>query len=240
MSSDANPNQIFRCFVVLAGLVLSHHAGAVSYDVIIDPGHGGKNLGASGAGTLEKHLTLKIAQALKSELKKSGISSMLTRTQDSYLTLAERVQFANMAKGKVFISIHCNSNMTQKSRGFEAFFLDVDGSREKEHVDAFKPANSNRIVGTIIAELKAQALQQQSAQLTAEVVKSMHQKLKAKNRGMKQANFNVLHGVHMPATIVEVGFINHRNEGKRLASTAYQNKIASALSSGIKKFLKKN
>ena len=100
--------------------------------VVLDPGHGGSNLGAQGPGIHEKQLTLAIANLVAAHLRDHGIDVVLTRTGDRTLTLRQRTEVANQLPADLFVSIHANASPTRTQRGYETYVLtargvDVDG-----------------------------------------------------------------------------------------------------------------
>ena len=94
--------------------------------VVLDPGHGGKDSGAKGhQGLLEKDLTLKIALNLERELRKHGLDVLLTRRDDSYVSLEDRTALANQKDAALFVSIHLNAHSAKKTSGIETYFLSI-------------------------------------------------------------------------------------------------------------------
>ena len=214
-------------------------AAPASAQVILDPGHGGSNLGAAGPLVFEKSVTLEIAQKTARILAQEfHRQSVLTRTTDAYVSLAERVAVANQNQGQLLVSIHCNSNDRRGSKGFEVFFIDNEGVVEPENRLALEVRKSNiEVVNRVLTDLRIQKLQRLSGALAAAINAALDLALQSPNRGIKQANFNVLYGALMPAVVVEMGFINDRQEGRSLASESYQESVAVALAQGIDAWL---
>ncbi len=218
--------------------------------IVIDPGHGGFQDGAVGArGVPEKTLSLQIARQLKEVLQKALSAKVsLTRDRDVLLPLPERVEFVNRHKPDVFISIHANSMPTQRLRqrteGIETFFLSADASdgeagrtADRENSESSRsPVRKNDALSFILADLARSEAHADSSRLAYAV----HQKLiaitGATNRGVQQAPLQVLMGVQAPAILVEVGFISHPGEGKRLEDPQYQLALAEAIADGVKVF----
>jgi len=236
---------------LLAALALAAVAQGKEPVVIIDPGHGGTLEGASSAsGFREKTLSLQLAQKLRAVLQKSGATVLLTREQDSRLQLSDRVAYAKAHPADLFISVHANSMPTQKLRdqtsGIETFFLSANASgeearktaaRENAEAPAVQKGSGDDTLAFILADLQRTEAHVDSSRLAY----SVHQKLVAAtgatDRGVQQAPFYVLMGVESPAILVEVGFISHPAEGKRLQDPKYQDLVVQALASGVMSFL---
>ena len=220
--------------------------------VVVDPGHGGFQEGALSAdGVAEKALSLQIACQLKEALQKELDANVsLTREADNLMPLSERVAFTNRQKPDLFISLHANSMATKRQRdrieGVETFFLSAGASGEeagktaaRENAELSRSGSSNGSdpLSFILADLVRSEAHADSSRLAYAV----HQKLVAVsgavNRGVQQAPFYVLMGVEAPAILVEMGFISHPVEGKRLQDPAYQQRIASAIAQGVKVFV---
>lgn len=203
--------------------------------VVIDPGHGGANLGAPGrGGLLEKQLTLQVARRLGRLLAQSGYRVTLTREGDRYLTLRERVRRANASQPALFLSLHANASPDHSQRGVETFVLD----RHVAEVEARRQSRrSGEPVKGLLSDLRAAQQLRESMRLGRAVQESLVSLRGAVDRGLRQADFDVLAGVLAPAVLVEVGFIDHVIEGPLLAEPAVQEQIALALHEGVKRYL---
>jgi len=219
--------------------------------IVLDPGHGGAQEGALGPdGLFEKTLALDLALQLKAELERSGAEVLLTREQDVVLPLADRVGFANRARPDLFLSLHANSMPTRKLRarveGIQTFFLSASASGE----DALRTASQeNAGAGTsttpaqrdtlafILADLQRGEAHADSARLAYTLHRRLLADTGATDLGVQQAPFYVLMGVEAPAVLVEVGFISHPTEGRRLLDASYRARLVTALSEGIHAFL---
>jgi len=220
--------------------------------IVLDPGHGGAQEGALGPGGLfEKALALELARALKVELERSGMEVLLTREDDVLLPLADRVGFANRSRPDLFVSLHANSMPTRKLRarveGIQTFFLSANASGE----DALRTASQENAGATsagaaptqrdtlafILADLARGEAHADSSRLAY----ALHQRLVAStgavDLGVQQAPFYVLMGVEAPAVLVEVGFISHPDEGRRLGEPGYRSRLVTALAEGVRAFL---
>lgn len=220
--------------------------------IVIDPGHGGFQEGATTTrGVQEKVLSLQIARQVKDVLQKVVSAKVsLTRDRDVLLPLSERVEFANRQKPDLFISIHTNSMPTkrlrQRTEGIETFFLSADASdeeagrtaeRENSESSRLPGAKANDALAFILADLARSEAHADSSRLAYAVQQKLIATTGAMNRGVRQAPLYVLMGVQAPAILVEVGFISHPDEGRRLEDPKYQLALAEAIADGVKVFL---
>jgi N-acetylmuramoyl-L-alanine amidase len=212
--------------------------------VVIDPGHGGEEVGAKGpAGTLEKDITLSIARKLRTSLANSlGLQTFLTRDKDAEVPLDDRASFANNYKADLFISIHANASRSHGAKGSEVYFLSYQASDEESRRVALQEgeAQSGAPAGSDVALIlwdmaQAEHLEESSA-LASRLQEELAQVTGSVGRGVKQAPFRVLVGAAMPAVLVEVAFISNSDEEKLLGSEAYQSKIVSALVRGVGRY----
>jgi len=215
-------------------------------NIIIDPGHGGKDTGAVGRNykVKEKDVVLDIAKKLKDELRKMGnFKITLTRTGDNFVSLWKRSDIANNAKADLFISIHANASRYRKVKGFEVFYLSNatdDNARaiaaaENEALSYENNSNHNKpdYLDATVWDMKLSENRIESKELANFICKSASSQLGVRNRGIKSARFNVLKGTRMPAVLVEVGFLSNKDEEWRLRSTEYRKKVATAIAKGI-------
>lgn len=234
-------------------LALSAPAFAEPPRVVIDPGHGGTQEGAVGDhGFFEKNLALEIAARLEATLERRlGARVTLTRTRDVLLPLADRVALANREHPDLFISIHANSMPTRKMRehteGIETFFLSASASgdeagktAERENAESVRAGNggSKDTLAFILADLQRSDAHQSSSRLAYTVHQKLIHDCRAQDRGVQQAPFYVLMGVGAPAILVEVGFISHPLEGRKLKDGGYQMQLADAIAAGVEAFLR--
>jgi len=232
-------------FGVFLVLLLSALASAEDSHrtVVIDPGHGGADLGARGPnGVLEKELTLAVARKLARLLGAQGVKVVLTRTSDAFVALSERTEIANRAHAAMFVSIHANSAPEQAIAGSETYFLSLEASDDEAmrvamtENDVFKQegtADADRdVVGAILGDLIRTEHLRESSALAASIQRHLAE-LPGESRGVKQAPFVVLTGVNMPAALVEIGFITNPAEAVRMGQRDRQDAIASALAAAI-------
>ncbi len=214
--------------------------------IVVDAGHGGKDPGAIGPHkTYEKDVVLKMAKALAKALRQQlGVKVLLTRSDDRYLKLRERTEYANQVGADLFISLHANATSNGKAYGVETYFLNLSKNNQAAEVAARENGTTLQEVGNleaILFDLMANAKINESSRLAAEVQQSLVAGLRPhysriKDHGVKQGPFHVLLGATMPSVLVEAGFISNTREEKRLASADYQKRVAAAIVNGVKNY----
>lgn len=217
--------------------------------VVLDAGHGGKDPGKpSKAGYLEKDIALKITLAIGKELeKRDDIKVIYTRKTDVFVELVERGAIANRADADLFVSVHCNAHNSQAS-GVETYVLGLHRNKtnfevakaenaviflEDNYEERYEQYDINSPESFIGLTLMQEEFLNQSIYLASLIQDNFRDKLKRKDRSVKQAGFIVLHQTVMPSVLVETGFITNNEEGKYLASSKGQSELAGAISSAV-------
>jgi N-acetylmuramoyl-L-alanine amidase len=227
-------------------VTLAEQLGLKFRRVVIDPGHGGHDTGTIGAdGTKEKDVALAIAKKLRTVLTEQGLEVVLTRETDKFVRLEERTRLANVARGDLFISIHCNSLPQRHIRGIETYTLNLASDRYAIRLAARENATSEKGMSDLqflLADLATRANTEESVRLATQVQSGLVSSLRSKDAklrdlGTKEALFYVLLGTKMPAILVETGFLSNAEEEKRLDSPGYQEDVARAIASGVQGFL---
>jgi len=227
-------------------VTLAEQLGLKFRRVVIDPGHGGHDTGTVGAdGTKEKDVALAIAKKLRTVLTEQGLEVVLTRETDKFVRLEERARLANVARGDLFISIHCNSLPQRHIRGIETYTLNLASDRYAIRLAARENATSEKGMSDLqflLADLATRANTEESVRLATQVQSGLVSSLRSKDAklrdlGTKEALFYVLLGTKMPAILVETGFLSNAEEEKRLDSSGYQEDVARAIASGVQGFL---
>ncbi len=217
--------------------------------IVLDAGHGGKDPGTSGKyGTKEKDIVLDITKRVGRLLEKNtGIKVVYTRTEDIYIPVWKRNKIANEAGGKVFVSIHINSNPNRKIKGFETYFFSsaysaeaIEVASRENSVIEFEEEKINyeklSMERKITSSMASSMFLKESEALAASIQKELDKILSTPNRGVKQAGFYVLSGASMPCVLIEGGFVSNPSEEKNLKSPAYRKKLADSIYKAIKKF----
>lgn len=214
--------------------------------IVIDPGHGGKEVGAVGPGGLmEKEITLAVARKLSTALQSTiNARVVLTRDDDSLVSLDQRTAIANQYKADLFLSIHMNAAVVKGAKGSETYFLSLEASDELAKRAAETENASNSVPKTgpspdlklILWDLAQQEYLQESSRFAQDIQEEMNGATGVQNRGVKQAPFKVLVGATMPAALVEVGFITNPDEEAKLKSEVFQDTMVDALVRAIQRY----
>jgi N-acetylmuramoyl-L-alanine amidase len=215
--------------------------------VVIDPGHGGDNLGSIGpGGYTEKQANLDISRRLKDKIEAAGLEVFLTRNEDVFLTLERRTEIANSVEADLVISIPANGYRGSEARGFEVYFLSPALGDEEKSVAAmenagadmspYMAAGSGDEVAFILWDAAQNEFIVESSDLAQYVNEEMSLKLDIPNRGVKQADFVVLTGAYLPAILVETAFITNPTEERLLSDEAFQQTVADAVAAGVIRF----
>lgn len=210
------------------------------YTIVIDPGHGGKDKGATGFKKYhEKFVVLSVSKFLRDELKKD-FNVIMTRDTDRFVTLGNRARIANKNHADLFVSIHANSALTNKMYGTEVFYFSKKSSPYAERIAMFENSvgakfgeKTSNIV-QIMGELAYKKNQEISIGLAKKMVNGFSKGMNMRNRGIHGANFAVLRGFNGPGILVELGFINNSRDIKKLANRNYQRKMAKEIAKVIR------
>lgn len=218
--------------------------------IVVDAGHGGKDPGAFGrGGTKEKDINLLIALELARILKiEGGYKVLLTRSDDTFVPLIDRSVFANEAKADLFISIHCNASIRRTEGGFEIYYLAEEASDEHaEEAEKLENAvislegpltpKKKRLQDLLFSMAQTEFINESSL-LSHAINRSVKKRVAIQSRGVKQANFHVLHGVNMPSVLVESAFVTHQPEEKKLRSRKWRSSMVDAILTGVQNYEK--
>jgi N-acetylmuramoyl-L-alanine amidase len=242
-----NPRPVSVAQPVAPANVNDGNREAGHFLVMIDPGHGGYDPGTqSSAGALEKDLALQIATRLKAALEARGIRAELTRSTDVFISLAERTRIANSAGADLFVSIHLNSSPNTDTTGIEVYYLNNTTDRatirlarmENAGADGYgapNDSNLNYILTDLRQNYKAIEAASLARMIDAETVADLDAGLglNVNALGAKMGPFYVLVGAHMPAVLVECGFMSNAAEAARLESPQYQDVLAGAIATAV-------
>ncbi|HEX6178995.1 MAG TPA: N-acetylmuramoyl-L-alanine amidase [Thermoanaerobaculia bacterium] len=211
--------------------------------IVIDPGHGGKEVGAVGpSGLMEKEVTLSVARKLASALEsRIGARVVLTRDDDSQVSLDQRTALANQYRADLFLSVHMNAAVVKDAKGSETYFLSLEASddlarRAAETENAAAGRGADDDLKLILWDLAHQEYLHESSRLAQTIQEEMNRATGVQNRGVKQAPFKVLLGATMPAALVEVGFISNPEEERKLQSGEFQDLMVTALVKAIERY----
>lgn len=218
--------------------------------VVIDPGHGGKDPGATGfLGTPEKNIVLQISKALAKDVNaQPGFIAQLTRRSDDYLSLRQRLFIARKYKADIFVAIHADAYKIRSAHGASVFSLSKRGATSEAARWLAQRENASELVGGLELKDKTHLLKSVLISLSQTVtireslligqcilhalgnVEPLH------HRCVEQADFVVLKSPDIPSVLIETGFISNASEEKKLRSLTYQRKIAAAIMRGIRTY----
>jgi N-acetylmuramoyl-L-alanine amidase len=208
----------------------SVHKKSTQKTVIVDCGHGGTDSGAIGCnGIKEKDITLAIGLRLAHALKKRGIRVLLMRSSDTTVPLDERTSFANTHNADLFVSIHANY-AKNSAQGIDTFALDTTLLHTITALNddgAYKPLYEH-------LKTRVDAGNRLAHNVHAAIMTHVHTQYPlVVDRKVKHEIAQILLGSHMPAVLIEVGFVSHPEEAKRLVDATYQQLIADSICNGI-------
>lgn len=229
--------------------------------IVLDPGHGGKDYGACENGAREKDINLAVANKLRSLIEKQlkDVEVVMTRDNDTYLTLQERADVANNAAGDLFMSIHVNSidkktRNRQFTHGSSVYVLglhrDQDNMRvamrensvielESDYKEKYSGFDPSKDESYIIFEMAQKRNLGESIRVASDTQNELVKNAGRTNRGVRQAGFWVLWATSMPAVLVELDFICNPEAVKFMVSDTGVEKLASSLFNSVKKFVER-
>jgi N-acetylmuramoyl-L-alanine amidase len=222
--------------------------------VVIDPGHGGKDPGASGYHrTLEKHVVLAISKRLQQKINRQpGMMAVLTRDGDYFIDLRRRLDISRRYHPDIFVAIHADAFTNAQSHGASVFALSQRGATseaarwlaEKENYSELGGVNlrglddKSGMIRSVLIDLSQTATINASLKIGSNVLRDLGRITTLHNYKVEQARFVVLKSPDTPSILVETGFISNPLEEQRLASSAYQEKISQAIFDGIYQYFK--
>ncbi len=194
--------------------------------VVLDPGHGGKDDGARAHGLVEKNLSLDVALRVEKILKPFNFPVIVTRRDDTFISLEERTAVANRLESAIFVSIHFNHAPDRSSTGVETFYASQKIPPEAEWTwvgffnkpEVAAPDDGETLAGFIQAALVMRT--------------------DAVNRGIKGRELYVVRHTRCPAVLVEGGFINNPLEAQLISNGEYRERLARAVAEGIMSYQK--
>ncbi|MEY2486191.1 MAG: N-acetylmuramoyl-L-alanine amidase [Verrucomicrobiota bacterium] len=195
--------------------------------VVLDPGHGGIDQGASNRWGSEKNFALDVAKNARAQLLRAGYKVEMTRSSDTAVSLEERGNFANRFPNAVFVSIHFN--WSGAAEGLETYALAPAGVTSNA-------ANESHVSAADVAACPGNALDEHNIALTAAIHATVLSRLSMFDRGVKHARFHVLRNVKIPGVLIECGFLSNSSEGQRIATSQFRQEIAAAIAQGVQNY----
>lgn len=218
--------------------------------IVIDPGHGGRDPGATGpTGLTEKAVNLAIARRLQERLNERGdIRAVLTRDSDEFLSLRERVEIANARDADLFLSLHVNYLPQEPPTVIETYYFGPGSDEAALRAARRENRTSEYHMGEfreVLAKIGRTFKHQESRALAQSIHGQLYRSMKAHNEdlldsGTKTAPFVVLLGAEMPSVLAEVTCLSNEREERRLRTASYRERIAGYLEKGIKAYLDRN
>jgi N-acetylmuramoyl-L-alanine amidase len=222
--------------------------------IALDPGHGGEDPGASGKnGSREKDIVLAIAKRLKSKLEDvPNIRVMLTRDGDYFVPLGTRVEKARKVQADLFVSIHADAFVQPTARGSSVFVLSEKGATssaarwlaDKENladtIGGVNVKNHDKQLASVLFDLSTTAQINDSMKLGRSVLGEIGGINRLHKGSVEQAGFAVLKAPDIPSILIETAFISNPEEEAKLLDETYQNKLADAIVTGIRRYFAKN
>ena len=241
-------------FILILCAAVAMAAGKRKFTLVIDPGHGGHDVGAMGKFSKEKDINLRTALAFGKYVERncSDVKVIYTRKTDVFVTLHGRAEIANKAKADLFISIHTNSLPGKKiSRGLETYTLGMHRAADnldvakrensvilvekdyKKHYEGFDPNSSESY---IIFEFLQDHNMAKSVELAKLVQSNVCATANRPNKGVKQAGFLVLRETSMPSCLIELGFISTSDEERFLNNETHVDEMARGIYQAFVKY----
>lgn len=245
----------FRVFVDVSTIALPEKAATLEPTgphplrvIVLDPGHGGDDHGARRPdGLRESNVALDIARRVKRMLRErlAGTTVLLTRDDDTFVSLEQRAAYANVARADAFVSIHLNASPVEAERGgVTTFVLDTSSDRQARKLAAIENGTTEHEVGELEA-LIASAERQEQLRHSRALAERIHVGTLASgrreypslhDRGVDSALFYVLVGATMPAVLVEASFILRGPESDMLSRETYRDALARGIAEGIVRY----
>ena len=252
----------FALFIIFCAAFLPCFAEDDNFVLVIDPGHGGKDVGAPGVNNYEKNINLGVAlkfgELVEERMKDAEV--VYTRRRDKFVPLQERANIANAAKGDLFVSIHTNSldkrNKNRKTiKGTATYTLGLHRtddnlevamrensviSLEEDYTTTYKGFDPNSAESYIINEIYQNHYLEQSVNFASALQKEFVATAGRVDRGVRQAGFLVIRETAMPSVLVELDFICNPTQEKYMASEKGQKALAESLYKALVEYRKAN
>jgi len=212
--------------------------------IILDAGHGGRDIGASSKWVREKDLTLEMTLKLRDILTKMGYRVLMTRTSDRFMNLKQRTDYVFYRKGSIFISIHANAAPKKRTRGVryegvEVFYLGLKDSnrvRNKRAVYRGHIVYSRKDYRKMVSSWKYTQSKKLANSVRHNILSHVSRYYKIYDKGTKRRDFWVLLATTMPSILVETGYLSSEREVKKLKNPNYQIRLMEGVAKGINSY----
>lgn len=216
--------------------------------IVLDTGHGGKDVGALGRQerTKEKDLALSLSRKVRQILESNGIRVIMTRADDAFIPLQRRSDIANAGNADLFVSIHINASRSHLMRGFECYYLSNATDDNARALEAFEDsslklsdsagAERSKALDKTLWDMTLTENRMESGELANFICASVEESMLIKNRGVRTARFYVLKHTNIPSVLVEAGYISNRYEEMKLRDPKFLDRMAEAIARGILRY----
>jgi len=240
---------ILAVAAIAAALLIVPASALVAGEIVvaIDAGHGGIDPGASAEGVTEKQIVLKFARRLAAEIDQvAGLRAFLIRDDDSFLTLTQRIRRARDGGANLIVSLHADSTEEGRATGAHVYTLSRDGTDEAA-VELAERENRADVIGgvdlagesddlaALLIDFAQRGTADETEKLATAILAAMAGKVKLLwTEPHRRANFRVLKAPEIPSILVELGYLSNIEDRARMASKEWQNRMAIALTEGIR------
>lgn len=209
--------------------------------IILDAGHGGRDVGASTNVVREKDLTLSMTLKLKNILQKMGYRVLLTRDRDKFMNLKQRTDYAYNRKASILVSIHANAAPKRKTKGvryegLEVFYLGLRNTkrvRNKRAIYRGRKVYSKYDYKKMVSPWKFSQSKHLAISVKKNILSYVGRQYKIYDKGIKRADLWVLLATKIPAILIETGYLTNKNEVKKLTNPHYQTTLMEGVARGI-------
>ncbi|MBI5506267.1 MAG: N-acetylmuramoyl-L-alanine amidase [Deltaproteobacteria bacterium] len=225
--------------------------------IVLDPGHGGKDPGAQARhGEWEKDIVLDLASRVADRLRRRlGVEVLMTRSEDVFVSLADRRATAARWGAELFVSIHANASVNTAASGIETYYhsgpesprgsgadratrrlvREENGRHGRGRAAGARPLRASGPAAASLVQADSKRL---ARNIQAELVRNLGMRYEAiRDLGVKDGRFFVLEDIDVPSVLVEAAFLTHREEGLRIHSTVYRDQVAEGIFRGIQRYL---
>ena len=222
--------------------------GEHKFTVVVDPGHGGIDSGAIGIdGTLEKNVTLPFGRMLADDLRAEGVNVVMTRNDDEFISLGDRVKIGRENHADLFISIHANTVSVKGVRGATVYTLSdkasdrlsariAESENQSDAVAGLSDTHDDDGVADILMDLTRRETQVFSDGLAKKIVSSFDGNVRLINNPHRYAGFRVLEAPDVPSVLVELGYLSNPDDEKLLNDPKWRGEVAGLLTKSILRY----
>ena len=212
--------------------------------IILDAGHGGRDVGASNKRIREKNLTLSMTLKLRKILKQMGYRVLMTRSKDKFINLKQRTDFANRYRGDIFISIHVNAAPIKRTpkvkyEGITVFYFSTKNTKRiKNRRIRYrgKKVYTVRDYKQMTGYWKRTHSRSLALKVRRNILTHLRKRYRVNDKGIKRKPFWVLLATTMPSILVETGYISNKNEIKKLQDKDYQRVLVEGIAKGVNSY----